>query len=123
MAHYAHVVDGVVKTVYVVANGVLLGENEVEQEDLGAAFLSGLYGFPAEEFVQASYNGNMRAHYPGIGFTYDEDRDAFIPPKPFESWVLDEATCRWQAPIEYPTDGADYVWDEEAGNWSQVTGE
>jgi len=65
----------------------------------------------------------LRFNYAGIGFTYDEGRDAFIPPKPFESWVLVEESCLWEAPVAYPTDGADYVWDEEAGNWSEVTGE
>jgi hypothetical protein len=65
----------------------------------------------------------LRFNYAGIGFTYDEDRDAFIPPQPFESWVLNNYTCLWEAPEPYPTDGADYVWDEEAGNWSEVTGE
>lgn len=59
----------------------------------------------------------LRFNYAGIGYTYDETRDAFIPPTPYASWVLDEATCWWVAPIAYPTDGADYVWDEQAGDW------
>ena len=59
----------------------------------------------------------FRFNYAGIGFTYDEARDAFIPPKPYESWVLDEGTCLWVAPVPMPEDGADYVWDEEAGAW------
>ena len=75
-------------------------------------------GEPSEDQTKA-----LRFNYAGIGFTYDEERDAFIPPQPFESWVLDEDTCLWEAPVPYPTDGADYVWDEEAGNWSEVTGE
>ena len=74
-------------------------------------------GEPSEDQTKA-----LRFNYAGIGFTYDEERDAFIPPQPFESWVLDEDTCLWEAPVPYPTDGADYVWDEEAGNWSEVTG-
>ena len=65
----------------------------------------------------------LRYNYAGIGFTYDEDRDAFIPPKPYESWLLDEATCLWQAPIEYPADGGTYTWDETAGDWVEVTDE
>jgi hypothetical protein len=64
---------------------------------------------------------SQRYNYAGIGFTYDEDRDAFIPPKPFESWVLDEASCLWVAPVAYPEDGASYSWDEEAGDWVEVT--
>jgi hypothetical protein len=59
----------------------------------------------------------LRKNYAGIGFTYDEERDAFIPPKPFESWVLNEDTCLWDAPVPYPTDGEIYTWDEEAGDW------
>ena len=65
----------------------------------------------------------LRFNYAGIGFTYDETRDAFIPPQPFESWVLDEATCLWVAPIDYPADGGQYVWDEEAGDWVEVQDE
>jgi len=64
----------------------------------------------------------LRYNYAGIGFTYDETRDAFIPPQPFASWVLDEATCLWVAPIAYPAEG-DHVWDEQAGDWVEVTDE
>ena len=59
----------------------------------------------------------FRCNYAGIGYTYDEDRDAFIPPKPFESWVLDETTCLWVAPVDMPDDGQDYTWDESVGEW------
>ena len=59
----------------------------------------------------------LRFNYAGIGFTYDEERDAFIPPKPFESWVLDEASCLWVAPLPYPEDGASYYWNEELFSW------
>jgi hypothetical protein len=59
----------------------------------------------------------LRKNYAGINFTYDEARDAFIPPQPYASWVLDEATCLWEAPVAMPTDGADYTWDEQAGDW------
>tara|TARA_R110000823_G_scaffold107521_1_gene226388 strand:- start:277 stop:648 length:372 start_codon:yes stop_codon:yes gene_type:complete len=80
-------------------------------------------------YKQTSYNTSGGAHllggtplrknYAGIGFTYDETRDAFIPPQPFASWVLDEDTCLWVAPIAYPAEGA-YTWDEEAGDWVEV---
>ena len=73
-------------------------------------------------WVQTSYNGNIRFNYAGIGFTYDENRDAFIPPQPYASWVLDEDTCLWVAPIAYPAEG-DHVWDEQAGDWVEVTDE
>ena len=71
---------------------------------------------PSEDQTKA-----LRFNYAGIGFTYDEERDAFIPPKPFESWVLDEDTCLWVAPVPYPTDGEAYTWDEESGSWIEVT--
>jgi hypothetical protein len=72
-------------------------------------------GEPSEDQTKA-----LRKNYAGIGFTYDEARDAFIPPKPFESWVLDEDTCLWEAPVAYPEDGEDYTWDEESGAWVVV---
>ena len=65
----------------------------------------------------------LRYNYAGINFTYDEDRDAFIPPQPYPSWVLDEDTCQWVAPIAYPADGGQYVWDEETTDWIEVTDE
>ena len=75
-------------------------------------------GEPSEDQTKA-----LRFNYAGIGFTYDADRDAFIPPKPFESWVLDESTCLWTAPLPYPTDGADYTWNEELQEWTAVENE
>ena len=75
-------------------------------------------GEPSEDQTKA-----LRFNYAGIGFTYDEERDAFVPPKPFESWVLDEDTCLWTAPIEYPADGGTYTWDESEGDWVEVTDE
>jgi hypothetical protein len=75
-------------------------------------------GEPSEDQRKA-----LRFNYAGIGFTYDEDRDAFIPPKPYDSWVLDEATCLWVAPIEYPADGGVYTWDESEGDWVEVVSE
>jgi hypothetical protein len=72
-------------------------------------------GEPSEDQTKA-----LRFNYAGIGFTYDEGRDAFIPPKPFESWVLDEDTCLWEAPVPYPGDGESYTWDEDAGDWVVV---
>jgi len=72
-------------------------------------------GEPSEDQRKA-----LRFNYAGIGFFYDEGRDAFIPPKPFESWVLDEDTCLWVAPVPYPGDGEAYTWDEDAGDWVAV---
>jgi hypothetical protein len=92
---------------------------------------SGVMGDPTK-WIQTSYNthagqhpeGNpLRKNFAGIGYTYDSVRDAFIPPKPFESWVLDEETCLWQAPIPYSQDDKCYYWDEEQTNWIQINNE
>ena len=72
-------------------------------------------------WVQTSYNATIRKNFAGVGYTYDSERDAFIAPKPFESWELDEATCRWVAPTAYPTDGKIYTWNEESLNWIEET--
>ena len=72
-------------------------------------------------WIKTSYNGNIRKNYAGIGFTYDAERDAFIAPKPFNSWVLDEATCRWQAPTPMPTtEGKQYYWSEDDLSWREI---
>mgnify|MGYP001050297689 CR=1 FL=1 len=80
MAHYAHVVNGYVRKIHVVANEVITDKNGVEQEKLGKAFLSKLWGYPSKELVQCSYNGNFRSVYPGPGFAYDPKLDQFIAP-------------------------------------------
>lgn len=81
------------------------------------------YGnFRGQVCKRTSYNGNIRKNYAGIGFTYDATRDAFIAPKPFNSWTLDEATCRWQAPTPIPvTEGKIYYWSEDDLSWREVT--
>ena len=66
---------------------------------------------------RTSYNGNIRKNYAGVSYLYDETRDAFIAPKPYPSWILNEETCKWKAPIPHPTDGGAYIWNEEAQNW------
>ena len=71
-------------------------------------------------WVQTSYSGNFRKNYAGVGFTYDKTRDAFIPPQPYPSWLLDEETCQWVAPTPYPTDGKQYKWDEPTMTWEEV---
>ena len=74
-------------------------------------------------WLETRRDGTLRKNYAGIGFTYDADRDAFIPPQPYASWVLDEATCLWVAPIDYPADGGSYSWDEETTDWVEVQDE
>lgn len=114
MAHYAFLDENNVVTEVIVG----IDETElIEGKDPET-----WYGeFRNQKCVRTSYNGNIRKNYAGIGFTYDEDRDAFIAPKVFESWILDEETCRWIAPVPYPADGQDYMWDEEAVNWIAAT--
>jgi hypothetical protein len=92
---------------------VLVGPN---YGDEGEAFFNALGG----TWVKTSYNGNICKNYAGIGHTYDAARDAFIAPKPFNSWLLDEDTCRWQAPVPYPTDDLIYEWDEELTDWKPI---
>jgi len=72
------------------------------------------------EWIQTSYTGAIRKNYAGIGYTYDKARDAFIPPKPFESWLLNEDTCLWDAPVAMPDDGQMYTWNEETTDWDLI---
>ena len=79
------------------------------------------YGnFRGQVCKRTSYNNNIRYNYAGIGYTYDTVRDAFIAPKPFASWVLDEATCRWEAPVPMPAEGGPWRWDEDTESWVAV---
>ena len=79
------------------------------------------YGkFKKKKCVRTSYNGNIRKNFAGIGFTYDSEKDAFIAPKPFDSWILNEETCSWEAPVNYPQDQLFYFWNEEELNWELV---
>jgi hypothetical protein len=73
-------------------------------------------------WVETKMDGSIRKNYAGIGYSYDESKDAFIPPKPFDSWVLNDGTCQWDAPVTYPDDGEDYKWDEIKVNWVKVDG-
>lgn len=105
MAHFAQIdSSNIVQRVIVVPDS---------EEANGAAWCANLLG---GSWVQTSYNGRIRKNYAGIGFTYDAIRDAFIPPKPYPSWVLNEATCRWDAPVPMPP-GGPWVWDESTESW------
>jgi len=119
MSHFAKVIDGVVVEVLV-----------IEQDVVD----SGLFGDPAL-FVQTSYNTRggvhygpdgkpdgpgLRKNYAGVGYSYDALLDAFIPPKPFPSWLLNTQTCLWEAPVPYPNDGKNYYWDEDTLSWVEV---
>ena len=91
---------------------VLVGDNNMPNEGYDW-FVENLGG----RWVQTSYNRSFRKNFASIGFTYDEERDAFIPPKPFESWILNEYSCLWDAPVPYPRDGKIYRWDEPSLSW------
>ena len=113
MAHYAFLDENNIVT------EVIVGIDETE-------LIEGLdtetwYGnFRGQTCKRTSYNGNIRKNYAGIGYTYDQTRDAFVSPKPFESWLLDEETCQWQAPTPMPTDGKLYEWDEPTLAWVEI---
>ena len=116
MAHFAKLdSNNIVTQVLVVANEVLLKADGTESELKGKQFLNSLLG--TSTWKQTSYNGTIRKNYAGIGYKYDSSRDAFIPPKPYESWVLNETSCIWESPIEHPTDGNLYNWDEDNQEW------
>lgn len=115
MAHFAELNgNNEVLRVVVVANQETLDAEGNEQESIGINFCQELLG---GTWVQTSYNKTIRKNYAGIGDTYDSTRDAFIPPQPYASWVLDESTCLWGAPTPYPDDGLDYIWDESTTSW------
>jgi hypothetical protein len=118
MAHFAQIENNLVTQVIVVDNSDCLDELGNESEAIGIQFCTDLLG---GTWVQTSYNGNMRKNYAGIGNTYDATRDAFIAPQPYPSWVLDEDTCQWEAPVAYPDDDKFYTWDEATTNWIEVT--
>ena len=129
MAHFAkiRVSDNIVVHVSGVDNWNITDGNGDEQESIGIAYLEQVHGVDANHiWRQTSYNGNMRKNYAGIGMTWDSGRDAFIAPKPYNSWVLNETTCRWEAPTPMPTDanieaGEYYRWDEPTTAWVKET--
>lgn len=118
MAHFAQLDDNNVVTQVIVIDNAELLDNEVESEAKGISFCQSI--FPETRWLQTSYNGNFRKNYAGVGFTYDAQRDAFIPQQPFPSWILDENICRWVAPLPYPDDGKRYYWDEESVSWVEA---
>ena len=118
MAHFAELDENnIVQRVVVVKNGLLLDGAFQEDESKGIAFCQGLFG---GTWKQTSYNASFRKNFAGVGYTYDSGRDAFIAPQPYASWVLNETTCCWEAPVARPTDGGPYVWNEETTSWDTV---
>jgi hypothetical protein len=126
MASFAKIgLNSKVIEVVSVNNEVLKDSSGIEREELGIQFLNELYGWPI--WKQTSYNTNagihsngetpFRKNHAGIGYTYDEDRDAFIPKKPYNSWILNEQTCLWEAPIVKPDNENLYKWNELTLSW------
>lgn len=103
MAHFAKVLNNKVTQ-------VIVAEPEFFQ-----AFVDSSPG----NWIQTSYHGTIRKNFAGIGYSYDSQRDAFIAPKPYESWLLNEETCTWYAPVPYPENGSGYIWDEPSKSWKQ----
>jgi hypothetical protein len=120
MAHFAQLdADNVVLQVIVVHNNELMVNGE-ESEAKGIDFCHTHFGADTR-WIQTSYNGNFRKNLALPGYTYDTDLDAFIPPKLYASWVLDQTVCQWVAPQPYPTDGKKYFWNEDLKNWEELT--
>ena len=119
MAHFAQLnEENIVTQVIVVDNKDILDENGQESEQKGIEFCTNLLG---GTWIQTSYNATFRKKYAGHGYSYNKALDAFIPPKPYNSWILDEITYDWNAPTPYPTDGGKYNWNEESLSWDAVT--
>lgn len=121
MAHFAEIdANNVVLRVVVIGNADTSDAAGVEKEHIGAAFCEKLFG---GTWKQTSYNGNMRKRYAGIGYTFNAELDAFVPPKPFPSWTLNSETADWQAPVAMPTtEGKRYAWNEATQAWDEVEG-
>lgn len=120
MAHFAKLDDqNIVVDVNAVNNETISNLPFPESEPVGVAFLTEWSG-GYSNWKQTSYNSNFRKNFAGIGYTYDAALDAFVPPKPFPSWLLNTNTCQWSPPIPYPTDGKMYSWNEETQQWVEV---
>ena len=130
MAYFAKLNNNnIVENVISINNAVITDANGAEQEQLGINFINQLYN-TNDTWKQTSYNtiGGIhklngtpfRKNYASIGYTYDSQRDAFIPKKLFNSWILNENTCNWEAPVAYPNDGNKYFWNEENNTWEII---
>lgn len=120
MANFAKLDESnIVLEVNVLNNEVLNNLPFPESEPIGIEFFTQWSGGYIH-WLQTSYNNNFRKNFAGIGYLYDPIRDAFIPPQPFPSWILNKTNCQWEAPVPYPTDGKNYYWDETTLSWIEV---
>ena len=115
MAHFAKIENGIVTQVIVVGNDQLQGKDFPESEKIGQQFIESI-NLPGE-WLQASYNKNFRSNFPSRGYTYNKKLDAFVPPKPYPSWVLDESIANWKAPVPIPKTNRYYTWNENELKW------
>jgi hypothetical protein len=118
MAHFAQVLNSIVQQVIVISNNNAPDPAPSNSEPLGQAFIRDVLNLEGE-WVQTSYNATFRAHYAGIGYTWDAVNEVFYAPQPYPSWTLD-ADWNWQAPVPYPNDGHIYRWDEDTLSWVRV---
>ena len=114
MAHYAFLDENNVVT------EVIVGKNEGDDGKSGEDWETHYGAFRGQICKRTSYNGNIRKNYAGIGYTYNADIDAFVQPKPYASWLLNETTAKWEAPVTRPDDGGQYIWDENSQQWVEV---
>jgi hypothetical protein len=115
MAHFAELDENnCVLRVIVVSNADNTNANGEEDESVGAAFCNRLLG---GRWIQTSYNARIRKNYAGIGYTYNNELDAFVPPQPFSAWILNQETVQWEPPVPLPDDGQQYTWDNESVSW------
>jgi hypothetical protein len=124
MAHFSKLGKG-----NIVEKVIVISDNDAPNEQAGVDFINNLYG-TKDIWKQTSFNTYagehklggtpFRKNFAGVGFRYDQSKDAFIPPKPFDSWILDQTTCQWEAPVAYPTDGQNYKWNETNQTWDLV---
>lgn len=123
MAHYALINEDNVVVQVITGVDENLTQIDVDGTEVGGSaeawetFYASRPWFAGLRCKRTSYNGNIRKHFAGVDYYYDESRDAFIPPKPFASWILNEDSLVWEAPIQFPDDGKRYQWDEEVGSW------
>tara|TARA_R110000803_G_scaffold30124_3_gene68174 strand:+ start:1347 stop:1712 length:366 start_codon:yes stop_codon:yes gene_type:complete len=121
MAYFAKLgIGNIVEEVIFINNAVITDADGVEQTQLGLDFINNLFN-TTDIWKQTSYNNNIRKNYAGIGYTYDEGRDAFIAPRPYNSWTLNEDTCTWEAPTATPDEVNTYNWNEETLAWDLVS--
>ena len=116
MAHFAEINESNEVVRVIVVDSIILHDGDmVEREQLGIDFLNDVLG--GNTWVQTSYHGSFRKNFAGVGYTYDSSKDAFIAPKSYDSWTLNDDTCRWEPPVAMPDNGTLYTWDEESQQW------